>query len=141
LLQAYATSVELFQAAPEMELAELLERVARRMKPEEQLVISPAFFLALAERDLKLSHAEIRLKRGRSDNEMTRFRYDVVLHAANEENASTELEWRDWAAAEEGIEDIRRILRDEKPGRVAITGIRNACRVRSRIRHKTHFLR
>jgi hypothetical protein len=72
-------SVELFQAAPEMELAELLERVARRMKPEEQLVISPAFFLALAERDLKLSHAEIRLKRERSDNEMIRFRYDVVF--------------------------------------------------------------
>jgi SAM-dependent methyltransferase len=126
LLEAYATSVELFQAATEMELAELRERAARRVKQEEQLVISPAFFLALAQRDPKLSGGEIRLKRGRSDNEMTRFRYDVVLHAANEQNVSTELEWRDWAAAEEGIEDIRRMLRGEKPGRVAITGIRNA---------------
>jgi hypothetical protein len=126
LLEAYATSVELFQAAPEMELAELRERVARRVKQEEQLVISPAFFLALAERNPKLSGVEICLKRGRSANELTRFRYDVVLHAGDKGNAGIEVEWQKWAAAETGIEDIRRMLQDEKPARIAIAGIRNA---------------
>jgi len=125
LLEVYAASVELFQAATEMEVAELRERVARRVKREEQLVISPAFFLALAERNAKLSGADIRLKRGHSVNELTRFRYDVVLHAADKRNASTELEWRGWTAAEDGVEDIRRMLKDEKPRRVALTGIRN----------------
>jgi ubiquinone/menaquinone biosynthesis C-methylase UbiE len=126
LLEAYAISVELFQAATEMELAELRERVALRVKQQEQLVISPAFFLALADRNPKLSGADIQLKRGRSDNELTRFRYDVVLHTVVERAASTEVEWRDWATKEEGIEDIRRMLKGEKPERVAITGIRNA---------------
>jgi len=126
LLEAYATSVELFQAAKETELAELRERVARRVMQEEQLVISPAFFLALAERNPKLSGADIQLKRGRSDNELTRFRYDVILHAGGKQKADTKLEWRDWAATEEGIDDIRRMLKDEKPERIAITGIRNA---------------
>jgi SAM-dependent methyltransferase len=126
LLETYATSVELFQAAPEMELAELRERVARRVKQEEQLVISPAFFLALAERNPKLSGVEICLKRGRSDNELTRFRYDVVLHAGDKGNAGIEVEWQKWAAAETGIEDIRRMLQHEKPARIAIAGIRNA---------------
>ncbi len=126
LLEAYATSVELFQAAPEMELAELRERIARRVKQEEQLVISPAFFLALAEQNPKLSAAEIRLKRGRSDNEMTRFRYDVVLHASGKPNASSERQWRDWASVEEGMEDILRTLENEEPGSHAIRGIRNA---------------
>lgn len=126
LLEAYATSVELFQAASEMELAELRERAARRVRQEEQLVTSPAFFLALAKRNPKLSGAEIRLKGGHSDNELTRFRYDVVLHAGDKRNASDELKWLDWAVAKEGIEDILRMLKEEKPERVAISGIRNA---------------
>lgn len=126
LLEAYATSVELYQAAQELEFAELRERVTRRVKQQEQLVISPAFFIALAERNPKLSRADIGLKRGRSDNELTRFRYDVVLHAGGERNASIELEWRDWAAHVEKIDDIRRTLKDKKPERIAITGIRNA---------------
>jgi ubiquinone/menaquinone biosynthesis C-methylase UbiE len=126
LLEAYATSVELFQASPEMEVAELRERVTRRIKQEDQLVISPAFFLALADRNPKLSGAEIRLKRGRSDNEMTRFRYDVVLHVGDRQNASIEVEWQKWAAAETGIEEIRRMLEDGRPTRIAISGIRNA---------------
>jgi SAM-dependent methyltransferase len=126
LLETYATSVELFQAASEMELAELRERITRRVKQEEQLVISPALFLALAERNPKLSRAEVRLKRGRSDNELTRFRYDVVLCVGDERNPGLQLEWRDWAAAGEGIEDIRRMLKAENPGRVAISGIHNA---------------
>jgi ubiquinone/menaquinone biosynthesis C-methylase UbiE len=126
LLETYATSVELYQASPEMEVAELRERVMRRVKQEEQLVISPAYFLAQAERNPKLSGAEIRLKRGRSDNEMTRFRYDVILHAASKQNVHTEVEWRDWTEDGGGIEDIRRSLKNEKPGSVAITGIRNA---------------
>jgi SAM-dependent methyltransferase len=125
LLEAYATSVELFQAPAEMQLMELRERIVRRVKQEDQLVISPAFFLAMAERNPKLSAADIRLKRGRFDNELTRFRYDVILHASGKRNASTQFEWQNWTAAVEGIEDIRRRLKEEKPGMFAITGIRN----------------
>jgi hypothetical protein len=95
------------------------------VKQQEQLVISPAFFLALAERNTRLSWAEIRLKRGHSDNELTRFRYDVVLHGGGERGASTEVAWLDWASKEKGIENIRQMLNDEKPESVAITGIRN----------------
>jgi ubiquinone/menaquinone biosynthesis C-methylase UbiE len=126
LLELCATSIELFQAAPEMKLAELRERLQRRVTQEEQLVISPAFFLALAERSPNLSGADIRLKRGRSDNELTRFRYDVVLHARNNPYAPSELQWKDWAAAEDGVEDLRRKLKDVRPESVALTGIRNA---------------
>jgi ubiquinone/menaquinone biosynthesis C-methylase UbiE len=125
LLETYSASVELYQARPEMELAELRERVAQRVRQQEQLVISPAFFLALAERNPRLSGAEIRLKRGHSDNELTRFRYDVVLHADGGRYASNEMDWLDWAAKEKGIENIRQMLNDEKPESVAIASIRN----------------
>jgi SAM-dependent methyltransferase len=126
LLELYATSVEMYQAPPELSLAELRERIDRRVKQQEQLVISPAFFLAFANRNQKLSGAEIRLKRGHSDNELTRFRYDVVLHAGGNQNERIDVEWRDWTVNEEGIKDIRRMLKDNQPDRVAVTGIRNA---------------
>ena len=47
LLEVYAASVELYQASPSMSLGELRERVRHRIRFEEQLVISPTFFLAV----------------------------------------------------------------------------------------------
>ncbi|HEX6861510.1 MAG TPA: condensation domain-containing protein, partial [Thermoanaerobaculia bacterium] len=78
LLEAMAASVELFQS-PSRPAEELRRRVRRRVMDEEELVIDPAFFLALAKR-LPVSRVDLRVKRGRSHNELTRFRYDVVLH-------------------------------------------------------------
>ncbi len=78
LLKAMAASVELFQS-PSRSIEELQRRVRQRVADEEELVIDPAFFLALAKR-LPVSRVDLRVKRGRWHNELTRFRYDVVLH-------------------------------------------------------------
>jgi amino acid adenylation domain-containing protein len=79
LLEAMAASVELFQSPPSRAVEELRHRVKRRVADEEELVIDPAFFLALAKR-LPVSRVDLRVKRGRWHNELTRFRYDVVMH-------------------------------------------------------------
>ncbi len=78
LLEAMAASVELFQS-PSRPIEELRRRVRRRVADEEELVIDPAFFLALA-KHLPVSRVDLRVKRGSAHNELTRFRYDVVLH-------------------------------------------------------------
>jgi len=77
LLEAMAASVELFQS-PSRTVEDLRRRVRRRVADEEELVIDPAFFLALAKR-LPVSRVDLRVKRGRWHNELTRFRYDVIL--------------------------------------------------------------
>ena len=61
----------------------LRKRVRRRVSEEEELVIDPRFFLALQARLPEIVDVQIRPKRGRSDNEMTRFRYDVILSVAS----------------------------------------------------------
>jgi hypothetical protein len=43
------------------------------------MVIDPAFFQALSAQVADLGEVEIKLKEGRYENELTRFRYDVVL--------------------------------------------------------------
>jgi hypothetical protein len=104
----------LFQAAPAMNLAELRERVLRRANHQEQLVVSPTFFLALQRRFPKISRVEIRPRRGRSDNELNRFRFNATLSIGHETEELFEPAWQEWPAAGMTIETIRRTL--EKPG-------------------------
>jgi SAM-dependent methyltransferase len=126
LLNAYAASVELFQAPPAMNLAELRERVLRRANHQEQLVVSPAFFLALQRRFPKISRVEIRPRRGCFDNELNRFRFNATLSIGHETGELFEPAWQEWPAAGMTIEAIRRML--EKPGctTLALRSVPNA---------------
>ncbi|HXY07159.1 MAG TPA: methyltransferase domain-containing protein [Terriglobales bacterium] len=79
LLKATAASIEAFQAEPEVTVAELRSRVDRHIRQEQQLLLSPSYFLSLTKRFPKVSRVEIHPRRGDRDNEMTRFRFDAVL--------------------------------------------------------------
>jgi amino acid adenylation domain-containing protein len=80
LLQALKASVALFQADPKTPVSALRDRMIRETLGEEELVVDPAFFAAIARRVPGYSRASVRPKPGRYDNELSRFRYDVVLH-------------------------------------------------------------
>ncbi|MGB7133670.1 MAG: class I SAM-dependent methyltransferase, partial [Acidobacteriaceae bacterium] len=79
LLPAFAASVELFQAADDLPMEELRGRLRRRLRHAPELVLSPAWFLALGHRLARVAHVAIALRRGRGDNEMTRYRYDAIF--------------------------------------------------------------
>ena len=79
LLETYAVSVEAAGANTETHADELRQRVRRRVEQEQQLVLSPSFFLAAARGNSRVSSVGIFLRRGSRDNEMTRFRYDATL--------------------------------------------------------------
>jgi natural product biosynthesis luciferase-like monooxygenase protein len=76
---AFATSVELHQAPDGLAVGDLLARIDRRRRHDSELVIDPELFHALADELADLDDVEIQLKRGRHGNEMSRFRYDVVM--------------------------------------------------------------
>ena len=57
-----------------------MRRIEAQFAREQELAVAPAFFQSLVRHLPRLSRVEIRPKRGRIHNEMTRFRYDVVLH-------------------------------------------------------------
>ncbi|WP_020699829.1 non-ribosomal peptide synthase/polyketide synthase [Streptomyces sp. AA1529] len=56
--------------------------VDRAVLLEKELVVAPEFFTELAERDERVGGLDVRLKRGGCHNELTRHRYEVVLHKA-----------------------------------------------------------
>ena len=79
LLEVFHTSVQLTQAPNSLSTVKLQQRISERMQ-EKRLIINPEFFLALKETLPQISHVDIQLKRGHYQNELTRFRYDAVIH-------------------------------------------------------------
>ncbi|MBV9109117.1 MAG: amino acid adenylation domain-containing protein, partial [Gemmatimonadetes bacterium] len=78
-LGAFRAAVELAAADDAEPAAAVLRRARRAADEEEELVVDPAFFATVAARAGRGARAEVRVKRGRHANELTRHRYDVVL--------------------------------------------------------------
>ncbi|URN11060.1 hypothetical protein LUW77_00945 [Streptomyces radiopugnans] len=54
--------------------------VDRAVERETELLVDPALFDSLADVLDGFGGADVRIKRGEYDNELSRYRYDVVLH-------------------------------------------------------------
>jgi SAM-dependent methyltransferase len=126
LLPAFESSVELFQATDEITSRELRDRIHRRIEREQELILSPAYFLSLRDRFPKISRVEIRPLHGRADNEMTRYRYAAVLHVGYEKATFPEDRFLDWAESRWQLTDIRSSLLEHPNVRLNIKRIPNA---------------
>ncbi|MFF2144923.1 amino acid adenylation domain-containing protein, partial [Kitasatospora sp. NPDC058190] len=78
LLDAFAAGVQASRLGTH-DLSALRDAVAQATRLENELLIDPDYFTALRARLPELGEVSVRLKRGRHDTELTRFRYDVVL--------------------------------------------------------------
>ena len=126
LLEAFHVSVEVARAEASCTRGELRQRVHTRLSAEKELVVDPVFFLALKERIPRISHVEIRPKRGKADNELSRFRYDVSLHLEAEVKAVGEVRWLDWRKERLSLAEVRAQLGREEPLCLGLRGVPNA---------------
>ncbi|HWS55853.1 MAG TPA: amino acid adenylation domain-containing protein, partial [Pyrinomonadaceae bacterium] len=95
LLSAFHASVEAGRAAASLPLPELRGRVERAARSESELLLDPRLFAALRARYPRLAAVSVLPKRGGYDNELSRFRYDVVLRL-DEAPPEREPEWERW---------------------------------------------
>ncbi len=79
-LALFQTLVAGHQCAPDTPREQLRANISRRIEREPELLLSEAFFAALPAQIPRIAGAEWSLKTSRHWNEMTAFRYDVVLH-------------------------------------------------------------
>ncbi|MGK8893959.1 non-ribosomal peptide synthase/polyketide synthase [Burkholderia gladioli] len=134
LLRAFHTSLELFRAQPSTLLSRLRESVARIEAGETELLVDPAFFFALAERWPAITHVEAMPKAGEDDNELTRFRYDVVLRVDHQRARAGDAaplvpDWIDWdtaLAADQALAELDRRLAAGASPCLAFAGIPDA---------------
>lgn len=125
LLEAFHTSVQLYQAPDSLPKEQLQQRIQERMKQDKELAIDPAFFTALKQHLPQISHVQIQLKRGRCHNEFTRFRYDVILHIGSEVHPAVNFPQLNWQQCMT-LPAIRQLLSETEPEILGITRIKNA---------------
>ena len=123
LLSIFHTSVQLKTAPISLTVEELANRINVAVSQEKELTVDPEFFFALKQFDCRISSVEIHLKRGLFNNELTRYRYDVILNigGATREPAQETLEW----TPELSLPSIAQRLASTKSGSVEIKDIRN----------------
>jgi amino acid adenylation domain-containing protein len=126
LLEAFHTSVQLEQADGSLPVAQLRQQVQKALVEEPELVIDPAFFIALKQRLPEINHVEIKLKRGRFQNELNRFRYDVILHVGAATQPEVNLKWVDWDKQGMSVDSVRQLLRETKPEFFGLANVPNA---------------
>jgi amino acid adenylation domain-containing protein len=129
LLASFHASVALFKSDDAATTGELLERMRTLAQTEQELAIDPAFFHALRRRYPAIVDVAILPKAGVWQNEMTRFRYDVILRlreSAGEMPAVRQaIAWQpqvaDWT-----LEAIRQHLARERPATLGLSLLPNA---------------
>jgi len=122
LLELFHLSVELHKAEPSLPVAELRQRFEQRMAQENELVLDPGLFAALAARLSRVARIEVSPKRGRADNELTRFRYQAILHVGPAA-APRETEWLDWEGEQLSLADLGRRLDEHRADRPEVLGL------------------
>ncbi|MCB0167234.1 MAG: amino acid adenylation domain-containing protein, partial [Anaerolineae bacterium] len=137
LLESYHASVQLHQAADDLSRDALQQRIQQRLLDEEELVIDPAFFQVLPHHWPQISHVQIQPKRGRYHNELTCFRYEVILTVNNAKETQpeetplslsqpAEIRWRDWQQENLSLTAVRHLLAVDQPALLGLRGIPNA---------------
>lgn len=131
LLTAFHTWMQASQVDPGIKQKELRQQVERSRFEEPELVIDPKFFNALRDRFARIQRVQIHLTRGRSHNEMTQFRYNVLLHMDQAATASTT--WRNWQQRPLTVSEVQNHLLETKPAIFGMTNITNS-RVNSAVK-------
>ncbi|MFD2168460.1 amino acid adenylation domain-containing protein [Tumebacillus lipolyticus] len=126
LLESFHLACELFDQPDEELLENAVRRARRAVLIDKELVIDPAFFLALQKHLPQIGHVQIRPKRGHSLNELTMFRYDVTLSIGKSEPSMADGASLDWQTDELTIAEVRRLLAEEQPDKLCIKRVPNA---------------
>ncbi|MCT7979017.1 non-ribosomal peptide synthetase [Laspinema olomoucense] len=133
LLKAFYTDVELTRAQPCVTRPQLQQRVEMQLFQEVELALDPAFFTALKSRLPQIETVEIQLMRGQSQNELTQFRYNAILHLAGTDiQAKSDNNHRiTWLNQGENREDwtvnqLRQYLIETHPDICGLSGVPNS---------------
>ncbi|OMC30955.1 hypothetical protein A5740_15870 [Mycobacterium sp. GA-1841] len=105
---------------------EFRQRVQRAVLGEHELLLSPEFFTTWAADHPSVGGIDIQVKRGESDNELTRYRYDVVIHKAPKQvrSLARALTW--WWNDCAGLDGLRTELASQRPALVRVGAIPRA---------------
>jgi len=126
LLEAFHTSVQLSKAKASLPIAQLRRLAQSHLLTESQLVIDPAFFIALKRRFPQIADVSILIERGRYSNELNKFRYDVIIRTGASASPDKDAPTLDWRRDGVTLSGLRELLEREKPELLGVRRVPNA---------------
>jgi SAM-dependent methyltransferase/acyl carrier protein len=126
LLRALHTGVQLCNASAESSIADLQQAIDKQIAMEKELVVDPAFFNTLQQALPGITRVEIQLKRGCHENELTKFRYDVILHLGKHRQAEADAHTLNWGSELSTLNEVRHLLRTSQPELLTLKDVPNA---------------
>src|SRR5262249_2349396 len=118
-LNAFHMGIQLGRAPASSDVGELRRHVENAVTLERELVIDPMLFHALPETITRIRHVDAQWKRGRAVNELTRYRYDVVLHLDEPPAAPRTIVDLDWADDGLSVDRLAQTLRESDADMIA----------------------
>ncbi|NKQ27890.1 amino acid adenylation domain-containing protein, partial [Streptomyces galbus] len=126
LLRTFLTAITLHGGAHVGEtLAAVRDMVSHQGELESELLLDPAFFARVGEAVPGVAGVDIRLKCGLLSNELTDYRYEVVLHKQGARRLSLAGARRTAWSETAGLDAVRAELAGARPGLLRVTGIPN----------------
>jgi amino acid adenylation domain-containing protein/thioester reductase-like protein len=125
LLPMFHSAVQLSKASATVSVGQLKTRIARAVAQDKELVIEPQFFRVLPGNLSGISAAEVHLKRAQSENELTRYRYDVTLQVGEPISTRAVCEPIDWPTAVGSVAEFEASLSERRWCAARIYGIPN----------------
>jgi thioester reductase-like protein len=117
--------VQLSRATANVSADQLRKRTAQAVDQDKELVIDPEFFWCLPGNLPGISAAEVHLKRGRSANELTRHRYDVVLRVGDPLDPRPICDTISWESAGGSLERLEGALSQRRWRAIRLEGASN----------------
>ncbi|HEX7736849.1 MAG TPA: amino acid adenylation domain-containing protein [Ktedonobacteraceae bacterium] len=126
LLEAFHTAVACAKADNAVSARQLRQHIHHGIVQENELVIDPAFFLALKHWLPRVGDVQLQIKRGKYTNELTQFRYDVSIQFGEVTDKPLEVVTHDWKSQAWTPATLRQYLQEAQPEVVHITSVPDA---------------
>jgi SAM-dependent methyltransferase len=126
LAEAFHASVVVHRAAPDTDRATLVSRTHQRVAAQAELTLAPQVFATIAARIPRVSRVDVRPKLGRHTNELTAYRYDVVLRLDGARPTPSAVNWVDWGAEGLDLGTVSKVLRRGAVPVLAVSRVPNA---------------
>jgi amino acid adenylation domain-containing protein len=125
LLEAFHLSVQLSQSDPGLSLSQLRTRIGKKARQDPELLLDPAWFMALREKLPGIAAVHILPKESVHQNEMSAYRYDVVLIVGAPPEEAPVSHWIDCGDAGWGMAEIGRCIVDSPHEVIGLRSIFN----------------
>jgi len=130
LLRLFHASVAWSRADGSLPMRQLVRQVEQRVADEQELAVDPEFFLATGLP--RVTAVRANLKRGVHENELTRYRYDVLLDIGMEGEVVEPTRSLRWGREIGSPADLSRLLEEGRRECLSVRGVANRRSARDR---------